>query len=165
MYLKGMQQEGKLCTCLSLSWELQGLQSSTEMGLWCWLVFLSLVTTAGEASSKAVPAALVAVVFSRAVLGGPMPSVCLGQKHMCLCNRCSMSVRFSYPTGGETIYTPCPPSCYFASQTLPAPISLCAWCGAQIWGPECGPGVAGETQHVQLCSVALSRNESLGGFI
>lgn len=124
------------------------------MGLWCWVLFPSIVTTAGEASSKAFPAALVAIVFSKAILGGPVPIVCLGQKHTYLCNWCSMSVSFSYATGGDAIYSPCLPSCCLAAQTLPAPISLWPWCGAQIWGRWMR----------QSCSVSLSRNESLGGF-
>uniref|UniRef100_A0A8C3TST7 Fibroblast growth factor receptor n=1 Tax=Catharus ustulatus TaxID=91951 RepID=A0A8C3TST7_CATUS len=73
-----------------------------------------------------------------------------------------MSVRFSCPTGGDPIYTPCPPCC-FAAQTLPAPSPFGFGWSTDL-GAGCGPGVPGETQHVQLCSVSLSRNESSGGF-
>lgn len=88
VHLRGVQQGGKLCPPLSLRGRgLQRLQSSTEVGLWCWVVFLSIVTSVGEASSNAFLTALVAIMFSKAVLEGPAPSVCLGQKHTGLCDQ------------------------------------------------------------------------------
>lgn len=66
---------------------MQRLRSSPEVGLWCWVVFLSIVTAAGEASSDAFPTALPAIVLSKAVLEGPAPPVWVGQKHTGPCDR------------------------------------------------------------------------------
>lgn len=67
MHLKGMQQEGKLSTPLSLRGrDYRGFRVALRWG--CGV--LSIVTTAGAASSKAFPTALVAIVFSKAVPGG-----------------------------------------------------------------------------------------------
>lgn len=131
-------------------------------------MFLSIVTTAGEASSEAFLTPSAAIVFSKAVLEGLAPSVCLGPdahrslqpvglSTLCLWVLPSHLEEMPVTLLGLLLAILQPKRCL-----PPSPFGLGEEHGAG--GLDVAPGVAGEAPHVQLCSVSLSRNESLGGF-
>jgi len=130
-------------------------------------MFLSIVTSAGEASSDAFLTALAAIIFSKAVLEGPAPSACLDQKDTGLCDRWVWVLcQWMLPSHLEEmpvtflglLWAILQPERHLS----PSPFGLGVKHGAG--GLDVAPNVVVDAPHVQLCSVSLSRNESLGGF-
>lgn len=107
-------------------------------------------------------------MFSKAVLEGLAPSVCLGpEAHRSLQPvglgaLCLWMLSFHLEEMPVTLLGLLLAILQHKCCLPPSRFDLGVQHGAG--GLDVAPGMVGETSHVQLCSVSLSRNESLGGF-
>lgn len=165
MHLKGMQQEGKLSTPLSLRGrDYRGFRVALRWGCGVWWC-AEHCHHCRSSQQQGFPNSFGG---HRVLQGSSWRDQCLQfvlarSAHTCATDAPCLRV---FPTQLEEM--PFTLLALLLAILQPrhclAPILLWLWCGAQIWGAGCSPDVAGGAQHVQLCSVSLSRNESLGGF-